>query len=120
MSREQNKRNAIVGGATAAGMGAGAGLGYVAGDKRAKSATTSAYNRVAGTKLSYDDVNAKFKELGPLIEEKHQLGLRRYKRSGMIAGATIGGTLALEGARHFTRKKEVKKNSRLSAFGVEH
>lgn len=137
MSREQNKRNAIVGGATAAGMGAGAAAGYQAA-KPVASRVNRSYLLHATDKgnAKIAEINAGFPKGYEAMHQKHftvdqlaaypeakshmKLLSRRSKRAGMIAGATIGGTLALEGARHFTKKKEVKKNSRLSAFGVEH
>ena len=137
MSREQNKRNAIVGGATAAGMGAGAAAGYriakPIGDKKAGTYvadSVSRYNshvrRINGQiPEGLDTLRAKSISPAQLmahkdVKDQMKTIARTPKRTGMIAGAAIGGTLALEGARHFTKKKEVKKNSRLSAFGVEH
>lgn len=122
-SREDNKRNAIVGGATAAGMGAGAGVGYLAGDQYGKRTSTRLYNKTVTSltgnesKLSPKQVRGQMKTHG--LEGKYLKALRHSKGIGMVAGATIGGTAALEGARQLTHK-EVKKMSRLSAFGVEH
>ena len=109
---DDNKRKAIIAGGSVAGAGAGGAIGYKVGTTNGAQqwyARTKSRMSSAGKPLSDADMSNMPSKVSPEARKKMLAAGVKAKqaggRAGLITGATLGGALGLETARHFTKKK---------------